>query len=233
VGHVKKADGRLERWDEGYKGARNQIESIGMGRFPANLVLSCCGSDPHEDDCAVKALDGQSGVSKPKTARTGKRGGSPIHGSPTIGTPDKEGHWPEDLGGGASRFFYCAKISKSERNAGLDGEPDRTLAISGGAAAARGETEYTGAVNPSGYDRIRTVKNNHPTVKPQKLMRYLCKMITPPQGVVLDPFMGSGSTGIAAKREGFRFIGIERDPDYFRIAEARINGVPSAELEAV
>lgn len=64
--------------------------------------------------------------------------------------------------------------------------------------------------------------NNHPTVKPTDLMAYLCRLVTPPGGVVLDPFMGSGSTGKAAMREGFRFIGIEREPDYVRIAEARI-----------
>lgn len=64
--------------------------------------------------------------------------------------------------------------------------------------------------------------NNHPTVKPTDLMAYLCRLVTPPGGVVLDPFMGSGSTGKAAMREGFRFIGIEMDADYLAIAEARI-----------
>ena len=66
-------------------------------------------------------------------------------------------------------------------------------------------------------------KNNHPTVKPVSLMRYLCKLITPKNGTVLDPFMGSGSTGIGAKLEGFYFIGIELDKEYFEIAKARIN----------
>jgi hypothetical protein len=64
--------------------------------------------------------------------------------------------------------------------------------------------------------------NNHPTVKPTDLMRYLCRLVTPPGGTVLDPFMGSGSTGKAAMLEGFDFIGIERDPEYVKIAEARI-----------
>ena len=74
-----------------------------------------------------------------------------------------------------------------------------------------------------GPDRFGSiVKNHHPTVKPQKLMRYFCRLITPPGGIVLDPFMGSGSTGLAAKAEGFEFIGIERDPDYFKISEARL-----------
>lgn len=65
-------------------------------------------------------------------------------------------------------------------------------------------------------------RNNHPTVKPTALMRYLCRLITPPGGVILDPFMGSGSTGKAALREGFRFIGIEKEPEYFEIAKARV-----------
>ena len=68
--------------------------------------------------------------------------------------------------------------------------------------------------------------NHHPTVKPIALMRYLCRLVTPPGGVVLDPFMGSGSTGKAALLEGFDFIGIERDPQYFAIAEARVNNEP-------
>lgn len=119
------------------------------GRFPANLVFSHspgCSDDKCQDDCAVKALDGQNE--------------------------------------GAFRFFYCAKISPSERNEGA--------------------------------------KNNHPTVKPKKLMAYLIKLITPPNGIVLDPFMGSGSTGIAAKENAFDFIGIEREQEYFEISTARI-----------
>jgi site-specific DNA-methyltransferase (adenine-specific) len=85
--------------------------------------------------------------------------------------------------GTAARFFYCPKVSKSER----------------------GEN------------------NTHPTVKPQELMKYLCRLVTPKGGIVLDPFMGSGSTGMACKDEGFEFIGIEREKEYFEIAEKRIN----------
>jgi site-specific DNA-methyltransferase (adenine-specific) len=72
-------------------------------------------------------------------------------------------------------------------------------------------------------DRFKAVgRNTHPTVKPQALMRYLCTLVTPPNGIVLDPFMGSGSTGVAALNLGFRFIGIELDPHNFEIACARI-----------
>jgi site-specific DNA-methyltransferase (adenine-specific) len=69
----------------------------------------------------------------------------------------------------------------------------------------------------------RGENNNHPTVKPQKLMKYLCRLVTPKDGTVLDPFMGSGSTGMAAKDEGFDFIGIEQEKEYFEIADSRIN----------
>ena len=72
--------------------------------------------------------------------------------------------------------------------------------------------------------RDRDEANTHPTVKPTDLMRYLCRLVTPPNGTVLDPFMGSGSTGKAAKLEGFAFIGIEREADYLEIAKARIEG---------
>ena len=74
-----------------------------------------------------------------------------------------------------------------------------------------------------GCERKGTAKNTHPTVKPVALMAYLCRLITPPNGIILDPFMGSGSTGIAARLEGFRFCGMEMDENYFKIAEARIN----------
>ena len=71
----------------------------------------------------------------------------------------------------------------------------------------------------------RGAGNNHPTVKPTDLMRYLCRLVTPPGGIVLDPFMGSGSTGKAAALEGFQFIGIEREAEYCEIAKARIAAV--------
>ncbi len=88
--------------------------------------------------------------------------------------------------GSAARFFYCAKASRSERNAGLE-------------------------------------SNHHPTVKPIELMRYLVRLTkTPTGGIVLDPFMGSGTTGCACALEGRDFVGIEREPDYIEIAEKRI-----------
>lgn len=100
--------------------------------------------------------------------------------------------------GSAARFFYCAKTSKKDRNEGLDHLLDKD----GDAAASS--------------------NNNHPTVKPTALMEYLCRLITPDGGTILDPFMGSGSTGKAAMYEGFNFVGIELLQEYMKIAEARI-----------
>jgi site-specific DNA-methyltransferase (adenine-specific) len=117
--------------------------------------------------------------------------------------------------GSAARFFYCAKASKRDRDEGCEGMEARTTkAFEGGQIAS--------AKTPEAMGGERTTRNHHPTVKPTDLMRYLCRLVTPPGGTVLDPFMGSGSTGKAAMLEGFGFIGIERDPEYVKIAEARI-----------
>jgi hypothetical protein len=120
--------------------------------------------------------------------------------------------------GSAARFFYAAKASKADRDEGCESLPRR----SAGEMTDR-EEDTDGLQSPrAGAGRTGGARNFHPTVKPTDLMRYLCRLVTPPGGVVLDPFMGSGSTGKAAIREGFRFIGIERDPDYMTIARARI-----------
>ena len=127
----------------------------------------------------------------------------------------------EDSGGSAARFFYCAKANKSDRNEGLE-EFDLKR------EADRVSDDGVGGDNP----RNRTNKlklNHHPTVKPTNLMRYLCRLVTPPKGVVLDPFTGSGSTGKAAILEGFNFVGIERDAEYCQIANARIAAVADIE----
>jgi site-specific DNA-methyltransferase (adenine-specific) len=127
--------------------------------------------------------------------------------------------------GSAARFFYCAKASVKDREEGLDDLPYGTLAYSNGAQAADndGADEYTGGSTDIGLNNIKKRKNTHPTVKHTELMRYLCRLITPPNGVVLDAFMGSGSTGKAAMLEGFNFIGIEMEAEYLKIAEARIS----------
>jgi len=119
-----------------------------------------------------------------------------------------------DLLGSAARFFYCAKASKRDRDEGCEGMEERKAGAMSGIETREGK--------PTNHP-MRT--NFHPTVKPTDLMRYLCRLVTPPDGLVLDPFMGSGSTGKAAALEGFSFIGIEREAEYVAIAQARINHV--------
>jgi DNA modification methylase len=120
-----------------------------------------------------------------------------------------------------SRFFYTAKSSKGERNKGLeefDNKPPMYESHRANYENTKGiETPYAGTGRTGNENR-----NNHPTVKPIKLMQYLVRLITPPNGIVLDPFNGSGTTGIAAKLEGFNYVGLELDIEYCKISEARI-----------
>jgi DNA modification methylase len=123
--------------------------------------------------------------------------------------------FPGEGDGSASRYFYCAKASKSDRDAGLGDLPEATPGQrSGRVEGSAGINPYAGTRGPA--------RNIHPTVKPTDLMRYLCRLVTPPGGVVLDPFMGSGSTGRGAVLEGFRFVGIDLTPEYVEIARRRI-----------
>ena len=173
------------------------------GRFPSNLI--------HDGSPEVLALfpdsDG-AGPSLPRVKITGY--GDGVVGS---GASDYLGgeRIPYNAGSGsAARFFYCAKASRKDRNEGLPigGEP----AVGHGATLREQEDA----------DWSKRNGNHHPTVKPTDLMRYLCRLVTPPGGVVLDPFTGSGSTGKAAMLEGFRFIGCELSEEYLEIARARI-----------
>lgn len=186
------------------------------GRFPANLVLShspYCTDVQCDIECAVYGLDLQSGTLKSGARKASVRKGLGFGGGGIGGNSPNEASE-----GGASRFFYCAKISASERSAGLEELPDREKRSAGG-------TTSSGKPTMEGRDRFGSVtKNHHPTVKPTKLMGYLTRLITPPGGTVLDPFAGSGSTGIACKREGYKFIGIEKEKEYVEIARKRIEG---------
>ena len=124
-----------------------------------------------------------------------------------------------------SRYFYCPKVSKAERNKGLDNfKIEKTKGGGGTSNNTWYEDDVNAASGKFGSEKAPS-KNIHPTVKPQKLMQYLCRMVTPKGGIILDMFMGSGSTGMAAKDEGFDFIGIEKAKEYFEIAEARIESV--------
>ena len=131
-----------------------------------------------------------------------------------------------ELTGSAARFFYCAKASKAERNMGCEGLPitgNRPLGISSWENQTNGSGNVMGKSEP--------MQNHHPTVKPIALMRYLIRLVTPPDGVVLDPFLGSGTTAIAAVLEGRDWIGIEREAEYCDIARARIAAAEPQQIE--
>jgi len=149
------------------------------GRFPANVIF---------DEEAGGMLDEQSGVSKSNIRPpSGGKILNPETGWNANSIVDKTIRGHADSGG-ASRFFYCAKVSKKERNLGL----------------------------PEG------LINDHPTAKPISLMQWLIRLVTPPNGIVLDPFMGSGSTGCAAVLENKPFRGIDLSPEYIEFSKARI-----------
>jgi len=178
-----------------------------QGRFPANIIF---------DEEAGKILDEQTGILKSGNLNAGhKRGvgtGNSYANGGGGGIIDRNYGGDE---GGASRFFYCPKTSKTDRNEGLDGfEEKRKSHIT--------SQNFENALTGGGNTRNPYSKNNHPTVKPTDLMLYLIRLVTPKGGTTLDPFMGSGSTGKAAVRGGFDFVGIEREEDYMEIAEARI-----------
>lgn len=191
-----------------------------LGRWPANLIHDGCD----EVLAAFPQAAGQQGPisSTAPSAKTSnvygamRREGEPSADSDnqgTVGFKMKPGARRLDSGS-AARFFYCAKADRADRNAGLDGMP---LKPSGMVSNTSGQhmTRRDGKAPPP-------AANNHPTVKPTDLMRYLCRLVTPAGGTVLDPFLGSGSTLKAAELEGFSGIGIELSPDYIEIARRRI-----------
>jgi hypothetical protein len=207
-GHGKRAELGSTNWTP--EGGRKVDGGDGTAlRWPANVAM---------DEEAAAMLDAQA-------PDVGAR--APASG-PSATTLDIFGAYAQRSevfhgdSGGASRFFYCAKASRAERDAGLEHLRDSTLARSGGAQGAEARGEEYDAAQGIGLNAVSKVKNHHPTVKPVDLMRWLCRLVTPPGGVILDPFCGSGSTGLAARAEGFRFVGIEKDPSYYAIARARV-----------
>ena len=134
---------------------------------------------------------------------------------------DADAQWAERIahGDSPSKFFYCAKTSRAERNAGLEGFPADRLPDEGYGTIQQPKADRQ---SPRENWEPHASANVHPTVKPIALMRWLCRLVTPPGGTILDPFTGSGSTGCAAVLEGFEFIGCEREAEYVAIAEARI-----------
>lgn len=181
-------------------------EQNDFGRWPANVIL---------DEYSAELLDEQSGISVSKAGGNSGSNANPMSWSEENACRPRNGHSDS---GGASRFFYVAKASKRDRNEGLEELPETTAA-----EMVDREEDSAGMNSPrAGAGRTSGAKNFHPTVKPTELMKYLIKLVTPPNGTVLDPFTGSGSTGKAAILEGFRFIGIEMTEDYIPIIEGRL-----------
>ena len=174
------------------------------GRWPANLIHD--GSDEVVELFPSNRVGTQT---KPKGTGGLWSGKSNVPCGPQYGDS-----------GSAARFFYSPKASKADRERGLE-----DASVVDAATMVDREPDSAGMNNPrAGAGRTSGSKNPHPTVKPIALMRYLIRLVTPPNGVVLDPFMGSGTTGIAAFDEGMQFIGVEQDATYFALSERRITG---------
>lgn len=176
-----------------------------LGRWPANVLL---------DEEAAALLDAQApdtGAAAQASGPTQSGPSSSVARNAYAGTDEPPAFYGDT--GGASRFYYVAKPSRSERNLGLHDFPEGEVLAPNGAANAVGATRGSLSAPRA---------NVHPTVKPVDLMRWLVRLVTPPGGIVLDPFLGSGTTGRAAEAEGFRFVGVEREAEYVAIAAARL-----------
>lgn len=181
------------------------VDQSDAGRWPANI----CHDGSDEVMAAFPDAPGQQGYVGPEH---GERPSKGIYGD--FGArPDS--HPRSDSTKSAARFFYCAKAGRKDRDEGLDALPKKAggmVSNTSGQHITRRDENY----------KPEPRANTHPTVKPTDLMRWLCRLVTPPGGTILDPFMGSGSTGKAALLEGFHFIGCEREDEYMPIAQARI-----------
>jgi site-specific DNA-methyltransferase (adenine-specific) len=186
-----------------YNNASGSVEYTvtDQGRFPANFI--------HDGSDEVVALFPD--TKSPKTYVRSSKATANIDWNPKEADTEQLGFGDS---GSAARFFYCAKASKRDRNEGLEGfEAKKAGSMAGGE-----DKRENGRSHLPNFSA-----NHHPTVKPTSLMQYLVRLVTPPNGIVLDPFMGSGSTGKACAYEGFEFIGIDQSAEYVAIAQARID----------
>jgi site-specific DNA-methyltransferase (adenine-specific) len=205
VPYFETSGGRKLTLDDRPQNVR-QAGTTNVGRWPANVI--------HDGSDEVLAIFPKSeSVGHHPSTRNGLSMWSG-NGGGLNGNSGPEA-WTDS--GTAARFFYAAKTSQEDREEGLE-----TL-------TPRQQDESRKGGNPGGDNSrnrgLSLRKNHHPTVKPTDLMRYLCRLVTPPGGVVLDPFCGSGSTGKAAMLEGLRFIGIELSAEYCELAQRRIEAV--------
>lgn len=196
-----------------------------LGRWPANVihdgsdeVLAAFPDAPGQMADAstdAEALKTQNAYGAMRRGRAGEATAEADNNGP-VGFKMRPGARRIDSGS-AARFFYCAKASRADRNDGCEGLPSRPSGMVSNTSGQHITRRDGGAPAPQ--------SNHHPTVKPTDLMRWLCRLVTPAGGLILDPFAGSGSTGRGALLEGFQFTGIELDPEYAAIAEARIRAV--------
>lgn len=196
---------------------------FGMGAQETTKTTTTVDVYACVDDCPVRMLDEQSGIAEPSKPSVAFRESKTAFGilNDDGWEPSGNLHIHRGDGGGASRFFYVAKPSRAETEAGLADLPERT----GGELTDRKDGSK-GLENPrAGAGRGGGRRNIHPTKKPIELMRLLVRLITPPGGLVLDPFTGSGTTGLAALVEGCRFVGFEMSADYHAIASARMRTI--------
>jgi len=194
------------RKPEYYKSRKKELFGSKIGRFPANVIHD--GSE--EVVKLFPSTEAGGSLSKPYEAKGN------IYGDLNVKAPF-EGY---DDSGSAARFFYTAKASQSERNFGLYGF-EKKQTTGGGGGIGNYLNDVNSASGKYGSEKAPS-KNIHPTVKPIDLMRYLVRLVTPKNGICLDPFMGSGTTAVACKAEKFNYIGCELDEQYVKIAEARI-----------
>ena len=195
-------------------GGKATIESIDAGRFPSNIILT----DPIFDGGVEGVVGGgPAGGNAPASGPTWSGPSGSASRNQFAGMGDREPQFYGDSGT-YSRFFLIPKADRADREPVLGGLPLGDAAVPAGPVPGmpRSDGSMRGPVRR---------QNVHPTVKPTELMRHLVRLVTPPGGVVLDPFLGSGTTALAAEMEGFAWIGIEREEEYVRIAEARLNGV--------
>lgn len=225
-----------KQWDGWGTALKPALEPITLARKPlegtvAVNVLKWHTGALNIDGCRVGVEGGTAKGSKPQGDGHGIYGAG-LHGACEITQLDK-GRWPANMihdgsdevlagfpdsnGSGPARTLKRSAKPEQQGWGMNTNAPDEALLPDAGRGSA---ARFFYAAKCSKKDR--SADNNHPTVKPTDLMRYLCRLVTPPGGVILDPYTGSGSTGKAAMFENFKFIGIERDESYFAIAQARI-----------
>ena len=183
-----------------------------LGRFPANFI--------HDGSDEVLELFPNAKGGTWNTTKGARHFNN--DGNPTEYKTSKQ----DISSGSAARFFYCAKANKKERNAGLEGFPEKQIGAKGNGLARTcgtcGTSVLDGCDCPDRTFNNPARQNHHPTVKPVALMRYLVRLVTPPNGIVFDPFLGSGTTAVAAILEGFEWSGCEITPEYLPIIEGRV-----------